>query len=83
LLRSDPPRHARPSVLDLDVGIEDFAGPRIGTVWPDSEGAGFVTDDPSHRSMVRVGGAELGIVGLDLDANRILEPDFFEGLVPF
>ena len=33
--------------------------------------------------MVRVGGVEIGVVGLQFDPQRILEADLFEGLVPF
>ena len=38
---------------------------------------------PAHRRMPQVGGVEVGVVGLDLDLQRILVADALERLVPF
>ena len=38
---------------------------------------------PAHRRVADVGRVELGVVGLDLDVDRILEADALERLVPF
>src|SRR5712692_3257366 len=41
LLGGRTPRHARPTVLNFDIRIENLTGPRIGTAWADRKRTRF------------------------------------------
>ena len=82
LLGDLTPRHARPSVLDFDIRVQNLTGAWIGAAGADRERSRLVAHDPADRGMAGIRGAELRIVGLHLHLNRVLEAESFECLVP-
>ena len=68
--------------VDADVGVEDLAGARVDHRHADRAERRLRHRLPAHRRMPDVGGVEVGVVGLDLDLQRILVADALERLVP-
>ena len=69
--------------VETDVGIQDLTGPRVDGVGPDCAETRPRDSHPPHRGPTHVTGVPFGIVGLDLDPDRVLEADLLECLVPF
>ena len=69
--------------VDADVGVEDLAGARVDLRRADRaerrRRAVVIQRTDAWRDVERV---EVGVVGLDLDLDRVLEADALERLVP-
>ena len=66
-----------------DVGIQNFAGPRIPLTGPDRAERRPSSRHPGDRRTARIKAFPIGVIGLNLYLHSILETDALEGLVPF
>ena len=81
VVRREAARTAAKDVAHADVGVEDFAGARVTVARADGK-ADVRPGEPADGRMRRVHVVPVGIVGLLLGLNRVLEADLLEGLVP-
>ena len=82
-LRAQRACRAQVDAFDADVGVEDLAAARIDVLRADRAEAHRAIGHPAHRRTIDVERVEVGVVGLHLDDDRVLEADTLEGLVPF
>ena len=69
-------------ITHADICVQDFAAARIGVARPDGK-ADIRPNEPADGGVRRVHVVPVGIIGLLLRKDRILESDLLEGLVPF
>ena len=81
-LRAQRAHVARRQALEADVGIEDLPGARVDLAGPDGTERRRRVGHPADRRHADVERVEIGIVGLRLDDDRVLEADALEGVVP-
>ena len=73
---------ARRQAFDADGGVENLAAARIDVTRADRAEGRRGIRHPADRGAAEIERVEIGVVGLHLDMDGVLEADLLEGLVP-